>query len=259
MNFLYAFPDWAIFIIVTAGVTLASMVVMLALSQLIQADGSKETFDIALRVMASIVAITTFMLAFSAIQARTRISQIEQEVGLEAKALGELDRLLTRFDETGTEPIRALLARYVDSIVNDEWPAMSRGAESPKARELVHELVKRVAELDPRSMRQQTIYSALVRAVDEIEDRRDGRIAGMEGSLPAQFWAMIVCLTLLCMASGALFKPTRLTVIMVGAQGAAIGLLIAFIFTLDQPYLGDATVSPAPYERVLAGLGGSAR
>lgn len=254
MSFLYAYPDWVIFVVVVTLVAIMSVLVMLVLGRILPHDDTKETFDLALRIMAGIVAINTFMLAFSVVQARNRITQVEREVTLEARSLGELHRLLLHYDGTGTASIRALLVRYAQSIVDDEWPAMSEGKESKKTMMMARELVKNTAKLEPNTARQQAVYAELLRAVDEVEDRRDSRLAGMDGTLPALFWVVIIALTLLGMTTGALFRPKPITIFMVAGQGAAIGLLIAFILTLDEPFLGDATVTSAPYQRVIQEL-----
>jgi hypothetical protein len=251
VSFLYAYPDWIIFTVIVSAVTAASVVVMLAVAAVIPNDHSKESFDLALRVMASIIAINTFMLAFAVVQAKNRIVQIEQGVKLEAASLGALDRLLLRYDEAATAPARATLKRYIASIVEDEWPAMSRAEESHEAQAMVHDLVRVVTQLQPANQRQQALYAELLHALDEVENRRENRVADMDGALPALFWAVIVALCLLGMASGGLFRPRLVTVLMIAAQGMAIGFMVAFIFTLDEPFLGDATVTPAPYERLL--------
>jgi hypothetical protein len=75
-----------------------------------------------------------------------------------------------------------------------------------------------------------------------IELKRGERLYHADNTrLSSSFWLMIIILIAAIMLLGALIKPSRMSVIMViGTQGAMIGLLVGFLLVLDEPFLGKA-------------------
>src|SRR4051812_31430677 len=107
LSFLYGYPDWVIILVIMAMASLACVSAMLVLHPFLRVPDDGATRDLALRVMSSIVAVNTFMLAFSVIQVRGELVKIEQNVGAEAAAVGQLDRLLLRYQSEASRTVRS--------------------------------------------------------------------------------------------------------------------------------------------------------
>jgi hypothetical protein len=73
-----------------------------------------EATDKALGVVTS---FTGVVLAFSLVQAHGNLRNLEVQVGVEAHNLAQLDRLILRYGDPATDPIRAALHDYAKSIV----------------------------------------------------------------------------------------------------------------------------------------------
>jgi len=68
---------------------------------------------------------------------------------------------------------------------------------------------------------------------------------------------VILFLSVLMMSLGAFLKPNLTNITMVGSQAAAIGVLSAFLFLLDHPFMGNVAISPWILERTLGQLSAS--
>lgn len=257
LDFLYFYPNWfisAVFIIVAVS---AAMVMMFGLRAVLPIKDNKETFDITIRVMPTVLSLTAFVLAFSVVQANSELTHANKITSDEAAGIGQLDRMLVRIDVDETAAARAALAAYAKSIVEDEWPYMKLGHDgfghdTTRARmQEFNDALNKVSVADNR--RAALIHEAILEA-DKIEDLRDSRLREARAAIPSLFWAVIASLSMLMMALGAFLRPNLTNVLMVGSQGAAIGMLSAFLFSIDHPFMGETSITAWPLERVIMSL-----
>jgi hypothetical protein len=254
MLFLYRFPDPIIILIFGGGLAIICAAVIIAFNRFLPRDQSKE-IDLVLRVMTNMSAILIFLLALSIVQAKSDLNRVQEGINVEARGLGELDRLMLRFDPAATSSARETLARYTQTLIVEEWPLLEQGSSSLKVGELALQLTRQVEEIEPHAGGQQTIFTELVRGAAAVEHRRDERLFHAANTrLPTSFWIVILVLLCTIALTGAFFRPTVISVIMVAAQAAMFGVLIAFLFILDEPFLGDSAVTPRPIIRVYATL-----
>lgn len=256
-DFLYASPNWLIGVIFVGAAVAAAMALMFGLRALLPIRDDKETFDIVLRVMPSLLSLTSFVLAFAIVQANGETARANKVVVDEAAGIAQLDRLLLRIDPALTEASRKALAAYAKSIVIDEWPYMRAGLDgfghaTARARlKAFNDALDLVQHDHPGKA---ALLNNARLAADQIEDLRDTRLREVHESIPELFWIVILILALMMMSLGAFLRPSFTNIIMAASQAAAIGLLAAFLFMLDHPFRGEGGISPAMLERVLTGL-----
>ncbi len=260
LDFLYASPNWLIGGAFVTTAVAAAMTLMFGLRALLPIRDDKDTFDITIRVMPTVLSLTAFVLAFSVVQANTELARAAKIAADEATGIAQLDRLLLRIDVTTTEPARAALAAYAKSIVEDEWPYMHGGRDGfghATTRNRMQAFNDAVHALQGGDSRWTAQADAALHAADAIEDLRDARLREAHEAIPALFWAVIVFLALLMMTLGAFLRPTLTNVIMVASQAAAVGMLTAFLFMLDHPFMGQSSVTPWMLERIIPALSGN--
>lgn len=257
LDFLYNYPNWLIGAVFVAVALAAAMALMFGLRRLLPIRDDKETFDITIRVMPTVLSLTAFVLAFSVVQANTELARAAKIAADEATGIGQLDRLMVRLDEAATQPARAALTAYARSIVDDEWPYTQAGRDGfghDRTRALMQAFNDALHRLELNAGGKAAVVHQIVEHADHVEDLRDERLREARAALPGLFWAVIMLLALLMMALGAFLRPTLTNVVMVAAQGAAVGLLAAFLFVLDHPFMGQTSVTPWMLERVMSTL-----
>ena len=104
---------------------------------------------------------------------------------------------------------------------------------------------------DPRA---RELAMDAIHAADQIEDLRDARLRESREAIPGLFWSVIGFLTLLMMSLGAFLRPTLTNIVMVAGQAAAVGMLSAFLFSMDHPFMGESAIDSAMLRRVISGL-----
>jgi hypothetical protein len=255
LHFIYRFPDIVIIVGCALALGLLAVLIMVALNRFMPAL-DKDATKHAQRAMNTARAILVFVLAFSIVQASSDLSRVQETLNTEARTLGVTDRMLLRFDRDATASTREMLARYTYSIIKDEWPEMSKGWRSPETAMLSRRIARYIDDLQPGAGRQQTIYGELVRGAEAIELKRGERLFHADNTrLSNSFWLMIIILVGAIMLLGALIRPSRMSIVMmIGSQGAMIGLLVGFLLVLDEPFLGQSGVSVEPFKRILSQL-----
>ena len=255
LDFLYTYPNWfivSVFVVVFISV---AIVIMLGLRSILPIVDDMETFDIGLRAVPAALSITSFVLAFSVVQANNELERAAKIVADEAHAISQFDRLLLRTDPEVSTDTRRALAAYVRSILDDEWSYM-RGDRTGFGHPHTHELVAALTNttLDEIHHATSSVQSEILRAVDQIEDLRDQRLHEANATIPSLFWGVILSLALLMMGFGVFFKPTLAGLGLVAGHAAAVGLLTAFLFCIDRPFAGSARLEPTQLTRVAAAL-----
>jgi hypothetical protein len=257
LDFLYDYPNWFIGALFVVTALAASMALMFGLRAVLPVRDDKETFDITIRVMPTVLSLTAFVLAFSVVQANTELQRAAKIAADEATGIGQIDRLLVRIDTAATQPARVALAAYAKSIVEDEWPYMKMGHDGfghATTRERMQAFNDTLHRLELTDAKDAALIREVIEHADQVEDLRDARLREAREALPALFWVVIGFLALMMMALGAFLRPTLTNVVMVGAQGAAVGLLASFLFMLDHPFMGQTSITPWMLERVMTTL-----
>jgi hypothetical protein len=176
-------------------------------------------------------------------------------VGTEASNLSQLDHLLIRYGSLGDDALRLSLREYANSIVNDEWPQLSKSRVSGRTTRLLRELSHDVSAVDPEPGRQSLIYTEMLKKIDELTLARESRlVAAINIRLAPIFWETILFLLLILLILAALSESTFSLggAVALACQGIAVTLLVALVFVFDRPFSGHAAISTQPILKVIA-------
>jgi hypothetical protein len=252
---LYSLPDVCIvllFGVLGAALFMGGPFLRLKLWRLpIQSDFAKAAHD----ALAVVIGFAGLILAFSLVQEQNNLRNLETLVGTEANNLSRLDRLLIRFGDPGDNALRLSLREYANSIVNDEWPDLTKGwASGPTTREF-RELSENISAINPEPGRQSILYAELLKKVDDLALSRQSRlVAAANIRLAPIFWGTIGFLFLILVVLAS-FSESTFSVggaMALGCQGFVVAMLIALVFIFDRPFKGRTSVSPQPIIKAIA-------
>ncbi len=211
-------------------------------------DRDEAAFD-AFKVVLGMAAL---VLSFSLAQANASLHNVESMVGREASAFSAVDRSLLRYGTAEAASIRPLLAQYGRSRIDVEYPGLAQGDRN-QATDLLYNNLSRTARLlQPADQRQQTLFSELLKNLDDLSETREVVIASADTALSGIFWIMSGGLLVIGIGLASLTDLTLPRTLTVGATATAVALLFAFVVVTDRPFVGDDAVSPAPIGKILA-------
>lgn len=211
---------------------------------------NKDRADYIIRAQSTLISFTALILAFSLVQTQGNLRKTEELVAKEASALNTFDRQLLRYGDQGAA-LRPLLWAYTGSIVDDEWPGLRHAQRSPITNAKLTPLSRAVFQLDPQPGRQTTIYTEMIKSLDEIADDREQRLSAAELGLSSEFWLVAFLLGLILVALSTVIEAVAYHTVSIAAQGLALALLAALVFCSDRPFEGDISVSPEPIAKAL--------
>lgn len=159
---------------------------------------------------------------------------------------------ITRLDrELGTlgnvaAPARRTLADYTRHVSTDEWRTLSRA--EPKLSSLAqHDMNALWAEIRTIQKNEAAmpalIRDALNSYLMRLEQFRAGRLAAATNSIPSIFWLVIILFVVAACFMNGRNTLHRFGVHLIVVHMSAIGILVALVVAVDNPYRGTTSVS----------------
>ena len=253
IDWLYSLPDWML-LAFWAAILAGIMVTLPFLTQRLPwLRPSPENSDFVLRLQATLFTITSFVVAFTLVQAEFNFRKVDALVSAEASHINRLDRLLLRYGSGVGDDARPLLLAYARSVVVDEWPGLvTTGDRSDKTQQAFRSFSRSILVIEPALGRQTNIHAEILRSFDAIAEARDARLNAVTVSLSATFWqAILFAVVILLFVSSAVERSPFRSIIM-GCQMAVLGAFIGFVFIMDQPFKGHSAVDPQAITQTIA-------
>jgi len=196
------------------------------------------------------------LLAFAVIVVWEKFSQAENEVANEAGAAATLYRL---WDGTGrsADDLRSATSAYLRTAIDEEWPAMAEGRESPAATAALNALYARLLADRPGDAFGTELFSEALYQLDQLTQARRARLVMASGIVPDVVWAVLFGGGLLTLGFTFFFgtENIRAQSLMTGALAVLIFAVMLVIVAIDRPFSGTVTVEPAALAAVLTDFG----
>lgn len=196
-------------------------------------------------VHTSLLGLSVFILALAITNGFTNLAKVEEAVRQEALDIARLNRELGALGDVGAAG-RQALADYARDVSGDEWKALSKVDPklSPLAQRDIDKLwaeIRTIQRDESPALRQvrDTLNTYLMR----IEQFRAGRLAAATNSIPSIFWFIIVLLVIAASFMNGRNTLHRFGVHLIVVHMSAIGIVIALIVMIDNPFNGTTSVS----------------
>jgi hypothetical protein len=194
-----------------------------------------------------VITLYAFLLGFTVVNLWQTFDQADRTAAKEAETAGVLYLLTDSFP--GSQTASQTLIHYVESVAQDEWPAMAGGNIAPKTEALYIKVWQEVRGLVPTSAKEQAIYAELLAKLGNLTDYRRDRILLIDGSIPSiMWWSILFGGLLLFVGLYYLGTGTRdqivIDIIVLGMLFITLYLAVEF----NSPFTGDLRVSPRAFQ-----------
>jgi hypothetical protein len=169
----------------------------------------------------------------------------------EANSLMSVYRLAEAFPKEQRDPLQQLALRYADTIIRQEWPAMSELRTSPEASRVVEELWGTGLRTPTPDARQNAVYQQLLAEITKLTESRRVRLLQSDSNLPPILWIVLTVGCAMTITSASLFgtENFRLHLAQVFALSLVLSLLLATIADINRPFQGGVHVDPTAMQR----------
>ena len=190
-------------------------------------------------------------LVFSVVQSE----YVEQRglVAEEAASTAKLYFNLQRFGDPAADALRLEAKNYVRELIEREWPALEHEELSREAWKMYDRIYDGALNLQVHSPRQETLRDRILFSLDKINDFRQARLFAAKARLPTLFWVIAILGFLIVAALFYVFEYTRLHAIMLAGYAGFTGVILYFIFVMNNPFSGPPALPPAPFELLFHG------
>jgi hypothetical protein len=207
---------------------------------------------------ATVGVLYAVLLAFAVIIVWEKFSDAESDVAREAGAAATLYRLIDGIDGESGPAVRTSLNLYLESAINQDWPAMEKGRPSVATTQALADLYANALKFRPTDFHGAMVLQEILRQLDNITEARRARLVKAAGIVPGVVWTVLFGGAVITIGFTFFFGTANLVAqsMMTGALSLLIlsGLLV--IVSIDQPFVGTVKVHPRPLELVLQ-LGGA--
>jgi hypothetical protein len=203
------------------------------------------------------------LLAFIAVVAWEDLRKASDIVGTEAGRVQDLYVDAHGLSDKGlTKELQNKLRRYIDAVVNKEWPVQQAGGISRAATPALRDFRESLSSIQPQTQGDAIVMQEMLRSLNGLYDARRSRRDAAGDHIPRSVWWVIVVLWALIVGFTALLgmRSLWLHFLMLAGFTTAIVIVVALIVQLNFPFRGKISVSAEPFEHVLSevGAGGSA-
>jgi hypothetical protein len=171
----------------------------------------------------------------------------------EASQLADIFWVAHELPQPEGRRIQELARSYAEVVVDEEWPLMNRGKESPRAWATLDDLRDSIQSFQPTTDVQLALYEQELDQVHGLADARRDRLLAANEGLPAILWVVLIIGGVLVVGFTYLFgMENNLThVLMVMTLALIISLVLFTVAALNFPFKGDVHVGPDAFEQVL--------
>ena len=180
----------------------------------------------------------------------TTYSAVEKLVDGEANMVAALYRDVSAYPEPLRGQLRGDLEDYVDHVINDAWPAQRRGDVSAIGSTQATRILEHLTSFEPATSGQQALHAEAFSQYNKLIDLRRQRLNAVSDNLPAPLWGVLALGALLNLVLISMIAVDRVAAHLVisGLSAAFVAMMIFLIVAMDNPFLGELSVSPAAFE-----------
>jgi hypothetical protein len=205
------------------------------------------------------------LLTFTIIVAWERFAETERLVMHEATLLSEIWRDSNAFPAPVREGIHTDLIAYVQSVVDDEWPAMAAlGKAHPKTRDVYERLWAHTYRVQPETKNQEAYLPEFLARMNELSGARRLRILYSRMEVHRILWMVLLFGAVPTIAYTLLFsnKHAWIQRIIMGWVMLIVMMGLLITLSLQYPFSGDVSIQPDAFrdlqesfhQRAAAGL-----
>ncbi|MBV8992273.1 MAG: DUF4239 domain-containing protein [Pseudonocardiales bacterium] len=192
------------------------------------------------------------LLGLVAVGAYTNYSNADDSVTREADAVGVLYRDVSNFPEPQRSALRSEILRYIDVVINQEFPSAHHGEVRAAASLAATDIHRQIVSFAPTTFGGEALDSETLRQFADVAAARNQRLNQMTGGLPGTLWFVLIVGAVINLALIAMLGINKLSAHLALSEIFAVflSLMIFLIADLDHPFLGQYSITPEAFETI---------
>ncbi len=193
------------------------------------------------------------LIAFAIYVVWTQFQDAGTNLEREVNEVGDLSRMATALPDPLQKNIQTALIAYISSVVDDEFPAMDEGRDSPRTWKAMRTLWDVYKNGEPADAKSHIYYAESIKHLNALADYRRIRLFTSRGTVPRTLWYLLFAGGIILIAFTYFFghESVRWQGAMTAALAGTLAFSLYLIVAYNGPFDGAARVSPEPYKTAL--------
>ncbi len=221
--------------------------------QLVPPAELRASSDVVGNYLQTVGTIYAVLLAFVVQSVWSQFNEARILVEREANEIADLHRLVEGLPGRARIPLQSALTRYLDAVVNDEWPAMAKGDEDTIERigRELDAVWDGLHRLEPISECEKSLHGEALSRFNDLSDARTNRLSAARTRMPFGLSLLLYGGAVMLVASMYLLSVDSFVIhsIITASLAGAISHVLYLVIDLDDAFNGLWRVSTAPFER----------
>ncbi len=255
LYWIYDFPNWQMGILIVVVFNVVAVGGFFLTRPLVgwMLGGSNENNDVVSFFFAGVGVFYGLALGLIAVATWEDFTGIDATVGKEAASLAALYRDLDGYPAPVRTRLETALRDYTRFVIETEWPAHRKGLAPEDGTLQLDRFEDDLMSYEPANEHEKINHGEALRSLNEAVEGRRLRLQSVGTGLPMALWSVVLIGALLNIAPAYLFRVENrlLHALLIGFYATFIGLLVFLTAAMDNPFLGDFSVSPDAIKTVL--------
>lgn len=236
------------------GGIIAAIGLVAAVRKMFSKDILRQAHDITGNLLSVVGTLYAVLLGLVVVDALVRFEHAIDVVQQESNSLADIFLLAERLPAVQRERIQESCRTYARQVVEDEWPAMTRGQASPAARKTAFALARSLDGFEPVTEGQKAVFPMLLEQIRELWDFRRERVGTAEFGIPAVEWFVLIIGGAVTVIFAGLFRAESVSLqrFLTALAALVMGLNLYLVALFGYPFSGELTVSSRPFQTDIA-------
>jgi hypothetical protein len=202
-------------------------------------------------VLSSYSVFYGILIGLIAVAAYQNFGAVGELITRETSSLAALYRDLSGYPQPIRGRLQADLRDYTHSEIERDWPQQQRGIVPSEGTHRLRQFTDDLLSFEPAGIRDEVVHAETLKQINNYMDFRRSRLNSVTVGIPAVLWwvvgiGAVIALLLVAM----LDMEIHVHLILGGALSLFLGLVIFLIAAMDNPFRGEVSVTPAPFQQV---------
>ncbi len=180
----------------------------------------------------------------------------EGSVSHEASALNGLYRYVNLLENSDKNEMKILLKDYAYYMVGEGWKLQQKGITPKGTSKIINKFEHTLANYKIETEKDKIIFAEVVKQNSKLSEMRRERINIVQQGLPAAVWLVLFvgAFVVISLTWFLVIANKKLDIAVNVLCGMLLGSLIFLIAAMDNPFRGEFSVSPQPFQLLLDGV-----
>jgi predicted aspartyl protease len=243
---LAALPLWVSGLLLVGLTTVLVVLGPVLVHRFVRAERLAASHAVAGHKFATLGVLYAVTLAFAVIVVWERFRDAKSAVMQEAGAVIVLHRLAGGLDADRATELRARVAQYVRAVIDDDWPAMARGAQGYESGRALTGLYAAVLAYEPEGQRGAALLTEMLNQLGRVAEIRRLRFDLAAGTVPGVVWFVLLTGAVVTIIFTFFFGMEDLAaqVLMTAMLALMMVMGLFVVIEIEHPFTGPVRVTP---------------